>query len=403
MHKLYIPLSYYIIGEPMYRIGEVERKNLENLRKVRAFAILAKGDMPKVAGKEIFIVPSQSDKEKRYTVSHNGRWECTCPDFQKTGLHCKHIQAVQMWLKLRENIDADILELKDEMDAKIIRCDRCGSRNVIKRGKRKTKHGVRQRYECKECGRRFTPEPIKQKKANTKLIALCMDLYFKGLSLRKIADTIYQFYGIKLHHNTVRRWINTVMSKIKEYVDKKEPKLLGDIWHVDEQMIKTKKDEWVWCWNVMDRKTRFILANNITTSREIQDARNIFKKAKEVANGKPKYVYTDGLQAYIRAFKKEFGDRQHSVIHVRNVGIRKERNNNMIERYHGTVRERDKIMRALDKIETAKEMMEYWRIYYNYIRPHSALNGFTPAQMARIGIAYDRNKWMELLRKSMTK
>ena len=118
-------------------IGKAERKNLENLRKVRAFAILAKGDMPKVAGKEIFIVPSQHDKEKRYTVSHNGEWECTCPDFQKTGLYCKHIQAVQMWLKMRENIDADILELKDELDAKIIRCDKCGSRHVIKRGKGK--------------------------------------------------------------------------------------------------------------------------------------------------------------------------------------------------------------------------------------------------------------------------
>ncbi|KAA0010959.1 MAG: IS6 family transposase [Thermoplasmata archaeon] len=225
---------------------------------------------------------------------------------------------------------------------------------------------------------------------------------FLASLLRKIADTIYQFYGIKIHHDTIRRWIRKFMAKIKEYVNKKEPNV-GDIWHVDEQMIKTKKDDLVWCWNVMDRKTRFLLANNITTSREIQDARELFKKAKEVANGKPRYVYTDGLQAYIRAFKKEFGDRQHSVIHVRNVGIRKERNNNIIERYHGTVRERDKVMRALDSINTAKEMMEYWRIYCDYIRPHSALNGFTPAQMARIGIAYSRNRWMELLRKSMEK
>ena len=99
--------------------------------------------------------------------------------------------------------------------------------------------------------------------------------------MRKIADTIYQFYGIKLHHNTVRRWINTVMGKIKEYVDKKEPKLLGDVWHVDEQMIKTKKDEWVWCWNVMDRKTRFILANNITTSRKFRMQEIYSKKQKK--------------------------------------------------------------------------------------------------------------------------
>ena len=52
-------------------IGEVEKQNLENLRKIRAYSILAKGDMPKMIGEETFIVPSQSDSEKRYTVTHN--------------------------------------------------------------------------------------------------------------------------------------------------------------------------------------------------------------------------------------------------------------------------------------------------------------------------------------------
>ena len=379
----------------------VYNEDMEKIRKIRAYAILAKGDTPKMIDEETFLIPSQHNPNKMYKVVHKQEWKCDCPDFKYRKVKCKHIQAVEMWLHLRQSlINDDILELKDEI--KYIRCINCNSPNVVKDGIRKNKYGEKQRYKCKDCGKRFVLDPAKGHKANGKLIALSIDLYFKGLSFRKIADTIYQFYGVKIHHDTIRRWINKFMAKIKEYVEKKEPNV-GDIWHVDEQMIKTKKDEWVWCWNVMDRKTRFLLANNITTNKEIQDARNIFKKAKEVANGKPRYVYTDGLQAYIRAFKKEFGDRQHSVIHMRNVGIRKERNNNIIERYHGTVRERDKVMRALDKIDTAKEMMEYWRIYYNYIRPHMALNGFTPAQMARIGIAYDRNKWMELLRKSMKK
>jgi len=76
------------------------------------------------------------------------------------------------------------------------------------------------------------------------------------------------------------------------------------------------------------------------------------------------------------------------------------RNNNIIERYHGTVRERDKVMRALDKIDTAKEMMEYWRIYYNYIRPHSALDGNTPVFKAGICAGIGRNRWMDLMRQA---
>lgn len=381
-------------------MGDKKLEYMENIRKMRAYEILANGNTPKMINKETFLIPSQSNPQNRYKVVHHEGWECSCPDFKYRHIKCKHIRAVELWLQLRKNLgNRDILELEDELTSHA-KCPFCNSFNIIKHGTRKNKNEIKQRYLCKDCGKTFVLDPAKGHKANGKLIALAMDLYFKGLSFRKIADTIYQFYGIRIHHDTIRRWIRKFMAKIKEYVEKKEPNV-GDIWHVDEQMIKTKKDDWVWCWNVMDRKTRFLLANNITTSREIQDARELFRKAKEVAKGKPRYVYTDGLQAYIRAFKKEFGDRQHSVIHVRNVGIRKERNNNMIERYHGTVRERDKVMRALDNINTAKEMLEYWRIYYNFIRPHMALNGFTPAQMARIGIAYSRNRWMELLRKSM--
>jgi len=138
-------------------LGSVEKQNLESIRKVRAFSLLAKGDTPRFIGKETFIVPSQSDKEKRYTVTHNGEWECSCPDYQKRKLHCKHIQSVQIFQKLKDN--TDLLEIETELDTHRIRCDRCNSYHVIKRGKRKTKHNIRQRYECKECKRRFTIEP----------------------------------------------------------------------------------------------------------------------------------------------------------------------------------------------------------------------------------------------------
>lgn len=41
------------------------------------------------------------------------------------------------------------------------------------------------------------------------------------------------------------------------------------------------------------------------------------------------------------------------------------------------------------------------RIYYNFIKPHSALDGQTPAQKAGIGVD-GQNKWMELLTNAMT-
>ncbi len=99
------------------------------------------------------------------------------------------------------------IENNGNKDYDIVECVYCGSFDVIKIGKRKTKCGLRQRYQYKDCKRKFVNDSVKGHKANAKLITLCMDLYFKGLSYRKIADTLFQFYELEVHHETVRRWV----------------------------------------------------------------------------------------------------------------------------------------------------------------------------------------------------
>jgi len=47
---------------------------------------------------------------------------------------------------------------------------------------------------------------------------------------------------------------------------------------------------------------------------------------------------------------------------------------------------------------TAQTMMDGMRIYYNFIRPHSALDGKTPAQKAHIEL--DDAKWLTLIKKA---
>jgi len=79
--------------------------------------------------------------------------------------------------------------------------------------------------------------------------------------------------------------------------------------------------------------------------------------------------------------------------------IREGTNNNIVERLHGTVKERLKVMRGLDRDETAQRMLEANRIYYNYLRPHQALNGKTPAEKAGIDLRLEGNKWIALIRK----
>ena len=91
--------------------------------------------------------------------------------------------------------------------------------------------------------------------------------------------------------------------------------------------------------DVMDRDTRFLLASTISEKREIDDARRVFMKAKRMAKQKPETVTTDGLQSYVKAFKKEFYTmRDPRTKHVRSAGMRSRTNNN-VERLNGAVRE----------------------------------------------------------------
>jgi transposase InsO family protein len=84
---------------------------------------------------------------------------------------------------------------------------------------------------------------------------------------------------------------------------------------------------------------------------------------------------------------------------VANSGIRKTRaTNNRIERLNGTVRERVKVQRGWKSMKTP--LAEGQRIQYNFVKPHMALEGQTPAQVAGIGVG-SKNKWMELLREAL--
>jgi transposase-like protein len=157
-----------------------------------------------------------------------------------------------------------------------------------------------------------------------------------------------------------------------------------------------------WLWNLMDRETRFLIASEVTKHRYVEDAREVLQEAKEVANGQiPDFIVTDKLPAYKQAITKEFFTLKNPrTKHVKLKSIKEGTNNNMIERVNGTVRERVKVMRGLDHDKTAQKMLKGNQIYYNYLRPHQALKGKTPAEKAGIDLQLKGNKWEELIRRA---
>ena len=185
---------------------------------------------------------------------------------------------------------------------------------------------------------------------------------------------------------------------MNEYVNDIQPEI-GEVWHTDEMMVKID-GTWEYMWNVMDESTRYQLASVVSKERKTRDARMVFQKAKKNCGGrKPKYIVTDGLGSYKRAVKKEFNTNTHDTEHLWNVGLQHHPNNNHVERLHGEIRSREKIMRGLKTDETP--IVEGHRLYYNFIKPHIALDGKTPSEKA--GITIDgSNKWVSLMKTSLS-
>jgi transposase-like protein len=229
-------------------------------------------------------------------------------------------------------------------------------------------------------------------RSNPHAITVALDLYFKGVSLRKIVDHLKQFEHVNVSFVAVYRWVQKYVTLMKDYVDALHPEL-SRVFHADETKVNIR-GQWVWLWHLMDGDTRFLLANHVSQGRTVADAREAFREAKTVAKTDARVLLTDGLESYKQAAQREFPN----AVHISGIGIQRRVNNNRMERYHGTFKERTKVMRAVKVPNSA-----FWdgqRLYYNHIRPHQGLNGKTPAQVAGLELDLGVNKWESLIRKS---
>lgn len=81
--------------------------------------------------------------------------------------------------------------------------------------------------------------------------------------------------------------------------------------------------------------------------------------------------------------------------HIANAGVSKRHaTNNRIERLNGTLRERVKVQRGWKSMKTP--IAEGQRIHYNFVKPHEALQGQTPAEAAGIKVEGE-NRWLTLI------
>ena len=88
-----------------------------------------------------------------------------------------------------------------------LECPHCGSGNVIKRGRRKTGFGAKQRYMCKECSKRFVQDDgFKRMRHKPKLIVRALHMHNDGMSLSKVQNHLWQHDGVRVSRWAIAKW-----------------------------------------------------------------------------------------------------------------------------------------------------------------------------------------------------
>jgi transposase-like protein len=243
---------------------------------------------------------------------------------------------------------------------------------------------------------------------------MAVDLYFSGFSVRKIKRFLAEYYRVSVSHVAIYKWLRKYSQLLADYTSQFKPQQSG-VWNADEMMVKLAHQPetrqvkspkgvggpWFYLWNIMDNQTRFLLTSRFSFNRDYTEASEAFKQARTVTKEAPSVVVTDGLPSYVGAYAQDFKELRN-IVHLSRSSLKSGRNAR-IERLNGTVREREKVMRSLKHEKSGQELLNAYRVWYNYVRPHMGLGGLTPAQAAEIPLELGRNKMLNLIRKAREK
>lgn len=291
-------------------------------------------------------------------------------------------------------------------------CPNCESEKTIKWTKRKTENrGLIQRYKCKDCGKTFTiDDGFFRMRNHPNKITCAIDLFYKGVSTRKVQEHFQAFYPHNSTNKTIYLWVVKYANMISTFTDKLKVKTGKEI-QVDEMEYHRREEHKKkglskdWFIDSIDVDTRYLVASKYFTSRGKKGIKEVLRGVRVKTEGYVTTITTDGYLTYGSAVKKTWGwdnkKRQHNIIHKRVNASKGGGFNLYIERLHNSIRERTKTFRGFHGcVESAQAIMKGYEIFYNFIRKHQAIN-CCPYELAIPNLTLkSENKWLELIQLS---
>lgn len=372
---------------------------LTDARLDKGMDIASKANQVTRIDQHTYKVKSQSGNGEYDVISGESGWLCPCYDFmyrmcRKAGDKCKHIYAVEFSSEFRQQVEKSVKQVIVIKPLSDLVCKYCNSKEIERDGVRKNKKsGTVQKYHCRDCDSYFTFNAGFDKMHGTpQLITTAMQLYLGGESLRNVQKFL-ALQNLKVTHQTVWNWIKRYTSLMQKYLDKIQPQVSG-VWRTDELYLKVKGNP-KYLYALMDDETRYWISAQVSDKKYTEDIRPLFQEGKRIAGKKPATLISDGAPNFHEAYKMEYWSRvEPRTVHVRHIHMKNDHNNNKMERLNGELRDREKVMRSLKKIDSP--IILGMQQNHNLFRGHMGLDGKTPAEAAGIEIK-GQNKWITVI------
>lgn len=223
------------------------------------------------------------------------------------------------------------------------------------------------------------------------LIITALSMFYLGKnSYRNISLVLRTAFNIKVSHTTISNWCTNFAPLFDSMRIKLLPllNLNSDEWHADETVVKIAGVKH-YLWFVIDSETRFIIGFHLSPHRDSPQAFTLLKEA--ATHGKPAALVSDRYSAYKVPVKSTLFD----VKHIRVESFKDDISNNLIECFNKQFKAWYKTKQGFSSFKCANNLISLFVFFFNFVRPHSALNNLTPAQVA--GLCLSKKQKREFL------
>jgi transposase-like protein/rubredoxin len=214
------------------------------------------------------------------------------------------------------------------------------------------------------------------------VILTALSMFYLGKnSFRNIALILRTVMNIQVSHTTISNWCTKFAPLFQNIALELMPTLNfnSDEWHADETVVKIRGMKY-YLWLIVDSETRFVLSFHLSRHRDSPQAFSLLNSVKHL--GKPGAIVTDRYSAYKVPVKAVLG-----VKHIRVQSFSDDITNNLIECFNKQFKAWYKTKQGFASFDSANNLIAVFLFFYNFVRPHSALDGLTPAQVAGLNLS----------------